>query len=383
MYANDGGLTLDVVAKIVQYTMVGTTGNRRRQVTGFADTAHYGGVFKLQFGNKYWNGTSWQTTACYFIEDHDSILKKSLDMNFQGEGMAMPIAGTMTGEITLGFYGAYTFTTGSDYDPQGGFTEYWAEWGPMFDYSPTAVSWLKFEKFELTYNPPFDILDVDKDEERKLSSRTLQFPEDNADNVDLALCSDGNIIQNWGFVYKSNGDIITTLHWPKLRESLIPERLVLKKHTLALSQLRSFATLTMECEYEDFPLLRVKLDGRTWFPLSIKTEWRDCKSEVMMLDITGIMAALPAVGTDEETTGYTRVIYINNTNDSTTLTLSAAIDEEITIQWSAYGNSGTDYIAAGSTSVTLNTGGQIQEERDWDSLSINTPSGNYTFMLIY
>lgn len=143
------------------------------------------------------------------------------------------------------------------------------------------------------------------------------------------------------------------------------------------------ATLAIDCEIADLPFQRIALDGRTWYPLCLKTNWQECSSELTLLDITDIMAQLPSVGDDEEGTGYTRVLDISSRNARTTFQLSAAIDEALTIVWACYGMSGASVIAAGGTSITVNTGGDIQEERDFDTLEISTPSGKYTIMLTF
>lgn len=384
IYTKDGGFTLKVTPKVVNSTLVTTSGKRYRRVTDFADLGDrtFGGIYRLQYGDKYWNGLAWQPEPCYFIEGHDSILQKGLSMMFQGEGMAMPVSGVMSGQVTLGFYGSYAFRSGYEEIEQS-YTEYFAYWEPVNYNTSPGYNWFKFETFELKYNRPLDLFAVKKQDSRTLSYRAERLPESNAENIDLHLCSSGDIADNWGWVYLASGEKLTTLHWPKAREDMMPEQMVLRRYALARARIERMATLTIDCEIADLPFQRIALDGRTWYPLCLKTNWQECTSELTLLDITDIMALLPSVGDDEEGTGYTRVLNISSRNAQTTFRQSAAIDEALTITWACYGMSGTSVIPAGGTSITVNTGGDIQEERDFDNLSVSTPSGKYTIMLTF
>lgn len=383
IFTNGGGFTLKVTPKVVNSTLAGQTSARMRRVTGFEDLGSrvFGGVYRLQYGGHFWNGTDWQTKPCYFIDGENEIKKKTLSMRFEGDGMAMPVDGVQSGIVKLSFYGAYAYNHGVNEDQA--YTEYWAEWYPTNYNASPGYNWYMFENFELVYHPPLDLLAVNKEEERSLSYRTEKFPDTSSDSIDLHLCSEGNISNNWGWVYLSNGSILQTLHWPKARADMMPEQMVLRRHALALGRMNRMATVTIDCEIADLPFQRIALDGRTWYPLCMKTNWQECASELTLLDITDIMAQLPAIGDDEEETGYTRVLDISSSNARTTFRLSAPIDEALTIVWACYGMSGTSVIAAGGTSITVNTGGDIQEERDFDTLEISTPSGKYTIMLTF
>lgn len=378
---NGGGFTLKVTPKVVKSTKTGETWEtRHRRVTGFEDLGNrvFGGIYRLQYGNRYWNGTEWQTTKCYFIDGHDEIKTKTLSMGFEGEGMAMPVDGVQSGIVKLSFYGAYAESQGGNDDP--GFSEYWASWYPTNYNTSPGFNWYMFEDFELVYHPPLDLLAVNKEDKRSLSYRTEKFPDTSSSSIELHLCSEGNINNNWGWVYLSNGKKLKILHWPKAREDMMPEQMVLRRHALALGRMNRMATVTIDCEIADLPFQRISLDGRTWYPLCLNTNWQECSSELTLLDITDIMAQLPSVGDDEESTGYTRVLDIAG---GATFRLSAPIDEDLTIVWACYGKSGTSVIPAGGTSITVDTGGEIQEERDFDTLDISTPSGKYTFMLTF
>ena len=140
----------------------------------------------------------------------------------------------------------------------------------------------------------------------------------------------------------------------------------------------------MECEYDDMPFQRISLAGRTWYPQAIKTDWFKCSSEVLMLDITDIMASpeLLTTGDDEMDDYVTMRVEYQSLAGLTWLRLSKIIDERVTIQWAAGGNSGTAYIAAGGDAVYISAA--VRSASDWTTPPvITTPSGRYIFTLTY
>lgn len=376
IYADNGGITIDLTFQSATFETVTSGGYSYRKVTEWGSDTDFAvaatrALCSLQFGDYWWNGTSWQTTECtffYMLNTDDNPVVKDLEMMFEGQKLAMEVSGVMSGVLVFKFFGAYWANESSS---EAEYTEYTCTWTPE--------DLIKLSTVEITYNAPLDLLEPNKTTIRHISQRTEAFPEDNVKSVTLSLCSGGDIQNNWGFVY-SGDDIIDTLHWPKLREDWKPERLVLKKNVLALSRLRSLATLTINCEYDDLPFRRIALDDRTWYPLAITTDWRDCESEVLVADITDIMAELPAVGTDEESTGGEYTITVTASSSSVTLTMETTLTVDTTIVWSTANTSGEVNIVAGNTTVTFDAGETIQDERDIGFSASTENDDTFTFV---
>ena len=377
IYAKDGGFTLKLETRAMTINTIQQGGNTYRQLAELGSTsdvhslAYVYAVCSVRHGSKWWTGSAWSNTPTKFFYTDNECTIKTLEMMFQGGTAAMPVSGTQGGEVEFCLYGIYGVYQWDEGEPPAPTTYYCA-------FRPEELALLT--NISLTYNPPLDLLEPSNGEEIKLNQYTAGMPDDNSKDVELHLCSDGDVADNWGFVFYGN-DIIKTMHWPKLREDWMPERFVLKKNVLALSSLRSYATLSIECEYEHIPFRRVSLAGRTWYPLAVTTDVQRCQSDVLMMDITDIMAALPPVGTDEEASGHTRLIYVTcNQFGDVTWTLAAPIDEQLMIDWATSIASNVAVIDAGDSDVTDNVGEVVQELSDFTILNATTASGTYTFM---
>lgn len=379
IYAKNGGITIDMTYQEGELQTVYKQGISYRRVTGWGQDTDFSvaqtrAIVSLNLGDMWWNGTAWQSTQCtfaYMLNDTNNPVVKSLEMLFQGKKLAMPISGIMSGVLTFSFYGAYNAQIESEIVDT--YTEYTCTWKPE--------ELIKFSTLNIQYNPPLDLLTLGNTDKSRVGQNTIGFPDDNTKTFSLSLCSlHDDKAENWGMVYKDN-NVIRTLHWPKLRDDWSPERLVLKKHVLALARTRTLATIAAECEYEDLPFRRIDMLGRTWYPLAVSTDWRDCKSEILAVDITDIMAELPAVGTDEESEGGDNTITVTASGSNVTLTMSDTLPVIVIVTWSTETDSGSALIPAGETTTTFNCGTTIQDERDI-GFSATTSQGD-TFNFVY
>lgn len=372
----DGGFTLKIEAKSMSLDTIQLAGNSYRQLYGMGGSNDIANmtifaVCSLRFGALYWTGGTWSSSSSSKFRYSLGILEKTLNMMFDGETAAMPIDGLRSGEVELIIYGVYDIYQSQEETP-GGEIVYKCEIKP----EPITM----IPSVELKYNAPLDLMEPYRDDSIVLNQYTEGLPEDSSEDVSLHLCSRGNVPNNWGFVYDNN-DVVSTLHWPKLREDWAPERLLLKKYELAMSRMRSYATLSIECEYTDMPFRRVSLGGRMWYPLAITTDMQTCRSKVLLMDITDIMAELPAIGTDEESSGGEYTVVVTASGDYITLTLAETLAVNVNIVWSTDTESGTATITAGQTSTTFDCGMPVQDERDI-GFSASTSTGD-TFNFVY
>ena len=370
----DGGFTLKIDRRemTIEKVVVANFNHRELQEIG-GTSSPMGVLFTLRYGEYYWTGLeNWSNQSTPILlfygngTPHSGQVNhmKTIDDLFNGEGMSMPTPGIMSGDVELRIYGIYNVTDTQDI--VGSQIVYTATW---------AAEDIVNLEIKLAYNQPLNLLDIQQEEKFKCSQNTAGFPEGNEKSVELSVCSDADIVQNWGWVYNGN-NIVKTLHWPKLRQYWKPERFVLKRNTLALSRNRQYATMNIECEYDDLPFRRVSFLGRTWYPLACKMDMQTCHSELLMFDITDIMAELPAVGTDEGSVGGSVVIVVSPAGHIVSLTLSEELDEDVEIEWSTAEHSGSFTIPAGEEEDSFDAGETIHEYRD---LSIRASAESYTF----
>ncbi len=361
LYVRGGGFTMDFVCEMSNFSMLQGI---YRKVTFISGTASILLVCRLQFADQYWNGSTWQASECKFLAPTN---KKTINMMFNGDGSAMPLNGLNAGIVKLEIFGGYSAIL-SDED-EGGVIRYTCAW------VPDDLDILS--KLELKYNPPLNFIEQYLEDTAKINQNTDKFPSDNEKNVRLNLCSNVGIKENWGQVYIGQTEL-TALHWPKLRQTWAPERLVLKKNTLALARNRQYAILSAEAEYSHMPFRRILLNGRTWYPLSVKTDMQTCFSEIKLFDITDIMAELPAVGTDEESAGTDIEIFVFSDGVQVFLTLNDGLDFDTNIIWSTASNSGEVVIPSGETSIMFVPGDIIHDQRDI-GFAASPSTGEYTY----
>ena len=79
-------------------------------------------VYELQFGNKWWNGTSWQNTQCTF---NATMTKNGFKPNWdetmhieETEGLLIPISGLMSGIVTLKIWPLASSPSGYEMESQ-------------------------------------------------------------------------------------------------------------------------------------------------------------------------------------------------------------------------------------------------------------------------
>lgn len=374
--AKDGGFTLKIEYSGISYSVTTYGGNQYRSINSVASPSesYQTVLFTLRFGDKYWGGTMWVDTPVYGMYRSTSVnpflyVRKDITYEFGGEGMALPVDGVMSGDVELCIYGCFDIVTTED--TSGGQLTYTTTISPEPVYN--------ISKLELQYHAPLSVLDIQNRDSYRCSQRTSGFPVDNAKDVSLSLCSEGPINDNWGWVY-SGSNILKNLFWPKLRQEMKPEQLVLRKNVLALSRIRNYATLSVKCEYDDLPFRRVSFLNRTWYPLAVSTNMRMNISEVLMMDITDIMASLPSVGTDEESTGGDTPVVATAAYQIVTLTFSQALSVPATIRWSTSSSNGTATLVTGQTTVSFDAGETIADERD---ISIAIEATGYTFNITW
>lgn len=375
IFAKDGGFTLKIMRRdmtIETATSAGLTYRRPTELGSDGDMSGTGVyvICSLRHANRYWNGLSWTDTPSKFLYMDGSTRVKTLDLMFTGGTAAMPVSGMYGGTVTFRIYGIY-YNRQEQID-DGGRITYISRWFPE---ELTLLSGL-----DLAYQKALNLLDTGLPAAIVLNEATTGMPDEDEKSVTLHLTSKGSIKDNWGMVYNGN-NVIETLHWPKLREDWAPERFVLRRNVLALSRLRSYATLSIECEYADLPFRRIQMDGRTWYPLAISTDMQACTSKLLMLDITDIMAELPEVGTDEESTGGEYNIYVEIVGQYVSLTMETALNVDVTVQWSTDSHSGTVIIPRGTLDAEFDAGGQIHDGREI-GFAASTPEGD-TFNFIY
>lgn len=377
VYAKGGGFTLKMEYSGISYSVTTSGGNQYRTINSVAspDDSYRAVVFSLKFGNMYWNSLTWGNELVKGMYRPMTIIpfygtaRKTIDFDFDGEGLALPVDGVMSGDVELCIYGCYDVTETEQ--TVGSQIIYTTTFSPLPVYNISTI--------DLKYHAPLSVLDIQNRDSYRCSQRTPGFPVDNAKDVGLTLCSDDSINDNWGWVYSGN-NILKTLHWQKLRQTMKPEQLVLKKNVLSLSRIRSYANLSVRCEYDDLPFRRVNFLDRTWYPLAVSTNMRLCTSEVLMMDITDIMASLPAVGTDEGSSGGDTPVVATAAYQMVTLTLPQALDVPVAVLWSTNTRNGTATIETGQDSVTFDAGETIADERD---ISINLSATGYTFNITW
>jgi hypothetical protein len=221
----------------------------------------------LKVGNQYWNGTAWTTTASTFelhcdsegIEDTLSIG----ETEYQGTGIH--VNATMIGKIYFAIKDVTPFM-----------------WGivPLNGYFP-------LQDFEIGF------VRRQQDSEANDLNYTATggaFPEEVT--VDSIFCTDkiktegDNTMRcemGYGLLF-SNTLIIDTI--PYKTDYLKPEQHNANLIAAYGSTIRQVLTLQLwNSRVSASPKSIITLEGKRYFPVSISHQWRDCISEVKLMEI--------------------------------------------------------------------------------------------------
>ena len=227
---------------------------------------------RLKFGNKYWNGTSWQTTACIF----EAPFKEG---NFQGnwsesmgipetDGLLIPIPSPMNGEVIL---------------------EIW----PNVSMLGNNFNWWVFESFfkkmSVDYIPPIDDTLTDRSENHYFRLLGTNFRDEISIGTELA--STLNNQPSPSLIMNSETEAMTELNYgtdqvPDMRR---PEVDLLNRLAAYYGAARQRLDLIVEHPTAaPLPLLRlngISPDSRIYAPLAESRDWQQDISTLKCFEI--------------------------------------------------------------------------------------------------
>lgn len=220
---------------------------------------------RLRFGNKYWNGSSWQTTPCLFNARFNSgNFKGNWDETMgiqEADGLLVPISSSMSGEVVL---------------------EVWPNVSRFGNYFQQWVCEAFFKQLSVDYIPLADDALTDRSENHYFRLLGTNFRDEISIGTDFA--SSLNNKPSPSLIMNSAIEAMTELNYgtaqaPDMRR---PEVDLLNRLATYYGAARQRLDLIVEHPTAaPLPLLRlngISPDSRTYAPLAESRDWQQDSS---------------------------------------------------------------------------------------------------------
>ena len=211
---------------------------------------------RLRFGNKYWNGSSWQTTPCLFNARFNSgNFKGNWDETMgiqETDGLLVPISSSMSGEVVL---------------------EVWPNVSRFGNYFQQWVCEAFFKQLSVDYIPLTDDTLTDRSENHYFRLLGTNFSDEIS--VDTELASSLNNLPSPSLIMNSDTEPMTELSYGS--ESRRPEVDLLNRLAAYYGAARQ--TLELKVKHPTaaaLPLLKlngISPDTKKYLPLAESRDW--------------------------------------------------------------------------------------------------------------